>query len=270
MHLPAGKRQPRRPLKPKRTGLSPWSKLPRNIWCICGLGKRQPRRPFYKTRGHWLESLFQAATEHLMHLRAGKRQPRRPLKPECTGLSPWSKLPRSIWCICRPGKRQPRRPLTTEGSGLSACWQWPECLVEAAARDCLHLTAGKRPLQHRAMDANGKLQGSNSKCLWPECNGKEQQMLVARLHRQGSGKPTKTGSAPAVVPGAAPALVKAGVGGFWLLTWISACQKNMGMPCGPHTDMRDWVKYLARPICLALCNLFSSHVHGEPSKFKMD
>ena len=32
--------------------------------------------------------------------------------------------------------------------------------------------------------------------------------------RQGSGKPTKTGSTPAVVPGAAPALAKAGVGGF--------------------------------------------------------
>jgi hypothetical protein len=32
--------------------------------------------------------------------------------------------------------------------------------------------------------------------------------------RQGSGKPTKTGSTPAVVPGAAPALAKAGVGGY--------------------------------------------------------
>ena len=30
-------------------------------------------------------------------------------------------------------------------------------------------------------------------------------MLVARVQRQGSGKPTKTGSTPAVVPGAAPA-----------------------------------------------------------------
>ena len=41
-------------------------------------------------------ALVEAATEHLMHLRAGKRQPRRPLKTEGSGLSAWSKLPRSI------------------------------------------------------------------------------------------------------------------------------------------------------------------------------
>jgi len=40
--------------------------------------------------------------------------------------------------------------------------------------------------------------------------------IVGAGERQGSGKPAKTGSTPAVVPGAAPALVKAGVGGFVL------------------------------------------------------
>ena len=45
-------------------------------------------------------------------------------------------------------------------------------------------------------------------------------MFVARVQRQGSGKPTKTGSTPAVVPGAAPALVKAGVGGYLYLMGI--------------------------------------------------
>ena len=38
--------------------------------------------------------------------------------------------------------------------------------------------------------------------------------IVGAGERQGSGKPTKTGSTPAVVLGAAPALVKAGVGGY--------------------------------------------------------
>ena len=38
--------------------------------------------------------------------------------------------------------------------------------------------------------------------------------IVGAGERQGSGKPTKTGSTPAVVPGAVSALVKAGVGGF--------------------------------------------------------
>ena len=63
---------------------------------------QKPRHPSeaFNNRGHWLESLVEAATEHLMHLRAGKRQPPRPLTTEGTGLSPWSKLPRNIWCIC--------------------------------------------------------------------------------------------------------------------------------------------------------------------------
>ena len=45
--------------------------------------------------------------------------------------------------------------------------------------------------------------------------------------RQGSGKPTKTGSTPVVVPGAAPALAKAGVGGFL----VGIHRVWMGMVC---------------------------------------
>jgi len=60
-------------------------------------------------------------------------------------------------------------------NALNDRWQWHECLVEAAA----------------------------------------EHVIVGAGERQGSGKPTKTGSTLAVVPGAVSALVKAGVGGFW-------------------------------------------------------
>ena len=56
------------------------------------------------------------------------------------------------------------------------------------------------------MEANGRLQGSNNKSLWPECP------IEAFRHL----KPTKTSSTPAVVSGAALALAKARVGGYYI------------------------------------------------------
>ena len=185
---------------------------------------------------------------------------------------------------------------------------WPECLVEAAARDFKHFKgfkAGKRQAwtpqqqrdmeangrlqrsnnrglwrqtagcnarttegyggkrqaatleQQRAMEANGRLQRSNNKCMWQRSNNRGLWRQTARCNARtrnacgqsawwklprgivsilrvlsvlgGYGgkrqadrscrealrhlKPRKTNSTPAVVPGAAPAFAKAGVGG---------------------------------------------------------
>ena len=90
--------------------------------------------------------------------------------------------------------------------------------------------------------------------------GKRQACIAGAGERQGSGKPTKTGSTPAVVPGAAPALVKAGAGGYTIddndiiQIWLDNGDKNnddpadkdncyhgngmFGTKCNPNSDSK--------------------------------
>ena len=144
-------------------------------------------------RGQWLECLLDAAAQRLRHLRPGKRQAWTPLTTEGSGRSACSKLPRRasnadwsrwLWPACLvEAAAEGFRPLKM---GKRHRWLWPACLVEAAAEGFRPLKPGKRQL------------------------GTPIVMIVA----DGCGKPNGTGSTPAVVPGAAPVLAKAGVGGL--------------------------------------------------------
>ena len=88
------------------------------------------------------------------------------------------------------------------------------------------------------MEANGRLQGSNNKCLWPECP------IEAFRHL----KPTKTSSTPAVVSGAALALAKARVGGYYItIVIVDISQLIRKIPLKSH----GWVHspYLVSKSC---------------------
>ena len=173
-----------------------------------------------KTKRLWPECLAEAAAGHFRGCKGG----------QTAGLNAHNK--RELWTKHANGRLQ----------GSKNKCLWPECLVEAAAghfRGCKGGANG-RLVEHPnkrelwTKDANGRLEGSKNKCLWPEClveatagdfkgckAGKrhawtpEQETAMAE-NREALRhlKPTKRSSTPAVAPGAAPALAKAGVGGY--------------------------------------------------------
>ena len=174
--LRPGKRQAWTPLTTEGSGLSAWSKLPRSVLGI------------------------------LRVLRPGKRQAWTPLTTEDCGLSAWSKLPRSalgILRVLRPGKRQAWTPLTTEGCG-------PECLVHSMQ---FSPPGGLLPAGLR-VHLEGIVVWGGLWCLClrgSECQNGGGGFGMPLLPWQATKEPSST---PPVVPGAAPALAKAGVGGY--------------------------------------------------------
>ena len=101
--------------------------------------------------------------------------------------------------------------------------------------------------------ASGRHGRLNNRGQWRQTAGKRQADRSCR----GAGKlsqPRKTSSTPAVVPGAAPALGKAGVGGFFLNSKNSHCPKErknldpviVRLPSGSQTWLAGKISCLVR------------------------
>ena len=184
--LRAGKRQAWTPLTTEGSGLS---------WQTAGLNA-------LNNRGQWHECLVEAAAEHFTGfrgLRAGKRQLWTPLTTEVSGLT--------------AGKRQAWTPSTTDGSGTAGKRQaWTRLTTEGSGIAAEHvrglrgLRAGKRHLNNRGQWPDGwqtaGLNALNDRWQWHEClvEAAAEHVIVGAGERQGSGKPTKTGSTPAGGP----------------------------------------------------------------------
>ena len=167
------------------------SKLPRNILRVWGRANSRLERP--NNRGPWTQT-------------AGFKA----LRPNACGQSAWSKLPRNILRVWgranarleRPNKRGPLP------------WRQTAGFKALRPNACGHSALSKLPRNILRVwgQANGRLERRNKRGPWmqkagykalrPNACGHSALRTVLGVWRPGNG----TGSTPAVVPGAAPAL----------------------------------------------------------------